>query len=216
MIYLFLGPDAPAKDAQLKRLTQELLPRDKAEFNFDTLYGRELDLHTLQERMSSLPAAAEKRVILIREAEALKEGLQEFLGSYGQKQYPYLELILDFRRLENRDEFISRISRFAKTFRFLEGAKADTFTLMRYIDQHKADAALAVLGRLLKEGERPEFILGGLRFAWEKGSYAGIEKRKRLKLLLNCDIAIKTGKLKPQFALERLVVALCCFNKASR
>ncbi len=63
--------------------------------------------------------------------------------------------------------------------------------------------------RLLENGERPERILGGLRYAVEKTTYHPLESKKRLKFLLNCDTDIKTGRLKAEFALERLVVALC-------
>lgn len=74
---------------------------------------------------------------------------------------------------------------------------------------NKPDYALRILNELLRNGERPERILGGLRYAWEREFTPGVEAKRRLKLLLNCDINIKTGKLKPNFALEKLVISLC-------
>jgi DNA polymerase III delta subunit len=35
------------------------------------------------------------------------------------------------------------------------------------------------------------------------------ELQRRLKLLLECDVSIKTGRLKPTLVLERLVIGLC-------
>jgi hypothetical protein len=61
----------------------------------------------------------------------------------------------------------------------------------------------------LQNGERPEMILGGLRSNYERNVFKPLERRKRLKLLLNCDIEIKTGRLKPELALEKLVAGLC-------
>jgi DNA polymerase III delta subunit len=72
-----------------------------------------------------------------------------------------------------------------------------------------------VLNQLLKKGERPERILGGLRYSWENSIATPLETRRRLKALLNCDIDIKTGRLKADFALERLVVSLCSLAKPS-
>jgi hypothetical protein len=52
-------------------------------------------------------------------------------------------------------------------------------------------------------------ILGGLGYTWERDVMAPLEAKRRLKLLLNCDVEIKTGRLKPNFALEKLVISLC-------
>jgi DNA polymerase III delta subunit len=111
--------------------------------------------------------------------------------------------------LDKTDSFIKNISRFVKPVRFKETVHPDTFALGRSIDLKRADSALRILSGLLKDGERPERILGGLRYAWEKNAAHPLEKRKKLKCLLICDIDIKTGKLKPLFALEKLVVSLC-------
>ena len=72
------------------------------------------------------------------------------------------------------------------------------------------------LSKLLEEGERPERILGGLRYAWERDAASPLETRRRLKALLTCDIEIKTGKIKPVFALERLVIKLCGLRNSFR
>jgi DNA polymerase III delta subunit len=77
------------------------------------------------------------------------------------------------------------------------------------IESKRPDYALRTLSQLLKNGEKPERILGGLRYSFQRGPHTPLEIRKAIKLLLNCDITIKTGRLKPEFALERLVVKLC-------
>jgi len=53
--------------------------------------------------------------------------------------------------------------------------------------------------------------MGGLRYAWERGVHPA-EAKRRLRLLLECDIDIKAGRIKPEFALERLIVRLCAFR----
>ncbi|MBU1726099.1 MAG: hypothetical protein KJ880_00485 [Candidatus Omnitrophica bacterium] len=212
MVYLFLGQDSPAKDIQLKKIRQEFLARGTEQFNTDTLYSKELNLKGLQEKLLCLPANNAKRIVVIKSAENLKEELRQFILGFVKKPYKEIVLVLDIGDYQKRDGFVNQVQRHAKVFRFKEAIRVDAFTLSRWIALKKADYALKVLNQLLKEGERPERILGGLRYAWEKESASPLETKKRLKLLLNCDIEIKTGRLKPAFALEKLVISLCGFT----
>lgn len=209
MVYLFIGSDNLTKDIQLKRLRDHVLSKGTEQFNLDTLYARELTLKALQEKLLSLPVNNPKRLVIIKNIEDLKDEVKEFLEKYVRSPYPQVVMALDLNRLDKTDSFIKNISRFVKPVRFKEIVHPDTFALGRSIDLKRADSALRLLNGLLKDGERPERILGGLRYAWEKNAAHPLEKRKRLKCLLICDIDIKTGRLKPLFALEKLVVSLC-------
>jgi DNA polymerase III delta subunit len=209
MIYLFVGQDSLSKDAQLSKLKTQFLPKETEEFNLDILYARELPLKTLQEKLLCLPAGSDKRLVVIKEAEALKEGLRDFLLRYAKEPYSKTVLVLDFDCLDRKNTFLQQIQRYARAFRFRETVKPDTFSLGRYIALKKPAEALRILNQLLKDGERPERVLGGLRYVWERELDTGQETKKRLKSLLSCDIEIKTGRLKPVFALEKLVLSLC-------
>ncbi len=209
MVYLFIGQDPLSKDIQLKTLKEESLGRKLQDFNFDILYGRELSLKGLQEKLLFLPVKNPKRIIVIKDAENLAQDLKEFILQYAKKPDTKIILILDITRQEKAADFIKHIYKNAKIFRFKEDPRIDTFTLSRSITMHRPDYALSILNQLLKEGERPERILGGLRYAWEKETGVQAQARKKFKLLLNCDLEIKTGRLKPVFALEKLVVGLC-------
>ena len=209
MIYLFIGSDNLAKDIQLKKLKDYVLSKGTEQFNLDILYARELTQKVLQEKLKSFPVKNPKRLVIIKNIEDLKDEVKEFLERYVRKPYPQVVMAMDLNRLDKADSFIKNISRFVKPVRSKETVHQDTFALGRSIDLKKADSALRILSGLLKEGERPERILGGLRYVWEKNAATPLEKRKRLKYLLTCDIDIKTGKLKPLFALEKLVISLC-------
>jgi len=212
-VYLFIGQDSLSKDIQLKRIKEQFLAQKIEDFNLDILYAKELNLLELQERLLSLPLKAKKRIIVIKDAQRLKENIKEFILKYFQNPQPKILLVLDINRQDPKDEFIKNITRFSKTFRFRETPHLDAFTLTRSIRLKNMDYSLRLLNQLLKNGEKPERILGGLRYAWERDILNPLQRRKRLKLLLNCDIDIKTGRLKPDFALERLVVRLCGFDK---
>ena len=212
-VYLFIGEDSLSKDLQLRRLKQDVLAKGTEQFNFDVLYAKEIILKDLQETLLRLPVNSPKRVVVIRDADYLKEDCQDFLIKYVKTPYKQIVLVLDIGRIGKRDEFINRIYGFIKATRFNEARKLDTFVLSRQIELNRPDLALRVLNQILKAGERPEMILGGLRYAWEKGIAHPVEMKRRLKLLLNCDLEIKTGKLKPAFALEKLVISLCGLGK---
>ncbi len=214
MVYLFIGQDAIAKEAQLKKIKEQFLVRGLEQFNLDILFAKDLSLKGLQERILSLPSAGSNRIIVIKEAEGLAKDAKEFISRYVKRPHPRIILVLDIFQQSRKDEFVNSITRFAKVLRFKEELSVDTFTLNRQIGSGRAEYSLRILNQLLKNGERPERILGGLRYAWERDTAPAAKTRKRLKLLVNCDIEIKTGRLKPSFALEKLVINLCALAKS--
>jgi DNA polymerase III delta subunit len=209
MVYLLIGGDIAAKEIQLKKIKQESLSKDLQDFNLDTLYANEVTLKDIQERFLSIPLKSEKRIIVIKEADSLDVVSRDFLLAYSRKPLKQLVLVLDFQQYDYKDEFVKAVCAHASVLRFKEVTNPDTFVLNRQIELRKTDFALNILNQLLKNGEAPERILGGLRFAWEKQDIASQSAKKKLRLLLNCDIEIKTGRLRPAFALEKLVVNLC-------
>jgi len=214
LIYVFAGSDNAAKDSRIKAIKEKVLSLGLQDFNLDKLYAKDLTKKSIQERILFLPLQASKRMIVIKGAGDLKEEVKNFLLEYVLKPHPSLIMILDMERISLKDQFVKGISRFAEVVLFKEEAPADTFTLSRQIEAKMAGRALAVLTSLLDNGEKPERILGGLRYSWENSMAHPLEVKQRMKLLLACDIDIKTGRLKPEFALERLVVRLCGFAKS--
>ncbi len=213
MIYLFIGEDPLSKDIQLKAIKKEFLKKETEQFNLDVLYARELTLKELQERLSYLPVKNPKRIVVIKDAQNLREDAREFILKYVKEPHKQIILVLDINQADKSEEFISHMYRYAKTYRFKETKRPDTFTLSRQIALKRPDYALRVLNQLLKHGERPERILGGLRYSLERDTASPLTMKRKLRFLLNCDIDIKTGKLKPVFALEKLVINLCGLGK---
>jgi len=211
MVYLLVGQDIPAREEQLKKIKQEFLPEDLQDFNLDTLYAKETNLKNIQEKFLAVPLKNAKRMVVIKDADFLNDACRSFIAAYAKKPDKRLVLVLTMEHYDRRDAFLNDISRSAKVMRFRETPEPDTFALNRQIELKKADNALRILNQLLKKGEAPERILGGLRYTWEKRADHGVTARRKLKLLLNCDVEIKTGRLKPVFALEKLVICLCSF-----
>ena len=233
-VYLFIGQDTLSKDARLKKLKEEFLSPHTQYFNLDVLYAKELDLKGLQERLLCLPLSpvrniestsiknkisngvrAKKRIVIIKDSQNLKKDIKEFIIQYVKKPLAKIILVLDINKYLPQDEFIRQINRYSEVCRFKEDAYLDTFALGRAIDSKKSNYALLVLNQLLRNGEKPERIMGGLRYSWENSIADVFQTKKKLRLLLGCDIDIKTGRLRSDFALERLVVSLCSFAKPS-
>jgi len=213
-VYLLIGADIQAKEEQLKKIKQEFLSSDLQDFNLDTLYAKEITLKQIQERFLNFPLESKKRIIVIKDASSLDEVSRDFLINYAKDPHKQLVLVLDFPHYNYKDELIKGISGKAKVLRFREAAHPDTFALSRQIELKKSAAALRLLNQLLENGEAPERILGSLRYAWERQNIQSQEAKKKLKMLLSCDIEIKTGRLKPAFALEKLIINLCGFVQA--
>ncbi len=214
-VYLFIGQDSLSKDVKINKLKENFLSLPTQYFNLDVLYGKEINLKDLQEKLLCLPFKAKKRLVIIRDSQNLKEDIKEFIIRYVKNPLSEIILVLDMNKYSPRDDFIRQVIPYSEVCRFKEEAHLDTFTLARAIDLKKSGYALDVLSRLLRNGEKPERILGGLRYSWENSVADGLETRRKLRLLLGCDIDIKTGRLRPDFTLERLVVNLCCFAKPS-
>src|SRR3990167_4396518 len=105
MVYLFLGEDSLSKDAQLKKLKYQFLKSQTEQFNLDILYGRELTLMSLQERLSCLPVNSPARIVVVKEAEELTDDLKEFIAGYCLKPFRQVVLVLDVGRQERKDNF---------------------------------------------------------------------------------------------------------------
>ncbi len=212
-VYLVIGYDSPAKDRILLDIKQEFLPPNLVAFNFERVYAQDLTLNALQEKLLCLPVKAKKRLLLIKNAQRLRQELKEYLAMYGEKPAPHVVLIIDVDEPDYRDEFLQAMARLTGTA-LRKNPRVDTFLLSRQIEERQAAQSLKTLRTLLDNGEQPERILGGLRYAFENRSSLAARTATRIKLLLACDSDIKTGRVKPEHALEKLVVGLCCLRQA--
>lgn len=212
MVRLFIGQDTVSKDAALAQLKQEILPAASA-FNLDTVYGRETGLKKLQELLLFFPFDNNPRLVIVRNAHELKDDAKEFLLKYIKAPHERLVLVIDVERNVARDPFLEGLKSGAKTVYFKEERPVTVFDLARAIEIRDGRESLVVLNRLLFEGEKPERLLGGLRASWQKRVVDPRELERRLRLLLECDVNIKTGRLKPALVLERLVIGLCGLRK---
>ncbi len=206
-----IGPDGKSKkQITLNNIKSSVFRAGADVFNLDVVHSKELTLKDLQKIFLQLPVNSQNRIIVVKDSKHLKPELKDFISAEvasGLKNG--LILILDVNESNPKDDFLAKIMSRARVWRFRQEIQTNTFTLTRQIEAKKSALALKILNQLLKDGEKPERILGGLRYAWMNDLINPLEKKKRLKMLLDCDLEIKTGRVKGDFALERLVVRLC-------
>jgi DNA polymerase III delta subunit len=215
-IYLVTGQDVPAKDKALKEIKSKYLSAKTEQFNLDTVYAKDVTLEALQEKLLYLAVSAGHRMVVIKQASSLKKDCKEYLEHYVLAPNPAVILVLEMEEFDRKDRFSAAVSGHATVRQFRQGIQKTSFALADEICAGKAAASLMVLHQLLKNGQKPELILGGLRSGLSRNTTDITSMRRLNKLLLECDLAIKTSTLKPSFALERLVVNLCGFKQAFR
>lgn len=210
MIYLFTGEDEPAKQERISSLKKQLFPPDTESFNYDSFYAKELNLPLLKELLNRLPVSATQRLLVIKDILKLKPDIQEYLLSRLTDLPRNIILILDISRPPaEAGRFISVLLKAAKVINFKSKQETNAFDLARAIERKSAERALAILADLFANGERPERILGALRYQFIRSGSPLEESRNKIQLLLETDNNLKTGRIKPVFALEALVVKLC-------
>ena len=210
MIYLFTGEDEPAKQERISSLKKQLFPADTESFNYDSFYARELNLALLKELLGRLPVLAKQRLLVIKDILKLKPDIQEYILSRLKDLPQNIILILDVSKTSaEASRFISALLKTAKVISFKSPPETNAFDLARAIERKSSESALNILADLFANGERPERILGALRYQFVRPGASPGENRNKIQLLLETDNNLKTGRIKPVFALEALVVKLC-------
>lgn len=209
MIYLFIGNDEISKQGKIRILKKQLLNPQTESFNCETLQAKDLTLPLLKESLARLPVSSKNRLLVIKGISALRENIREFFLDQIKNLPEYLILVLDASLVTKGDSFIAKISKIARLATFKTEDRKDVFALARVIENKQTEYALNILADLFRSGEKPEKIFGGLRYHFTRAPLSAQDRCKIIELLLDADIKIKTGRLRPEFALEGLVVKLC-------
>ena len=210
MMYLLIGEDELAKQEKIQSLKKQLFPPELEPFNYDVFSAKELTLPLLTQALGRIPVKAKTRLLVIKDMLKLKSALQEYCVKHLKAQAEKSTIVFDVGRMpEERNIFLSHMLKITEVAHFKTAGSVNAFSLARAIEKKNADSALVLLADLFKAGEKAERILGGLRYQLVKQSSTLEDKRKKVNFLLETDVNLKTGKLKPEFALEMLVVKLC-------
>jgi DNA polymerase III delta subunit len=120
-------------------------------------------------------------------------------------------LIMDSDDLSFKSAFFRDLSASAKVIRFGQsGKKSDLWGVTRAIERRNPSEALRILNTLLRDGDSPLKIMGGLVWFWgsirNRVSAEGF--KKGLLVLQEADLNIKRSRLRPDHAVEMVVTKL--------
>ena len=210
MIYLFVGEDELSKQEKIQSLKKQLFNPQVEAFNYEAFYAQDLNLPLFKEAVNSLPVSAKNRLLVIKDALKLNDNLQEYVLSQIKDLSANLTVILDVAAIPKEENlFLNKILKIAKVVYFKTKESINAFGLARAIERRQPENALNILADLFKAGEKAERILGALRYQLIQRGLNQEDRIKKINLLLEADVNLKTGKVKPKFALDVLVVRLC-------
>ena len=92
--YYFHGEDDYLKDEEVRRFVDAAADASTRDFNVEIMRGGDIDAETLGSTVSTTTMMAERRVIVIRDVNALKKDARAMLDTYLKRPAPDLLLIL--------------------------------------------------------------------------------------------------------------------------
>jgi len=212
MVYLFVGIDEISKERKIRSIKQENFKGKETGFDYEIFYADAIDRLQLLDSLNRLPLQAKKRIIVIKQIEKFSPKNREVITSFIKKPHNYNTLILDTEISDlKKNKFVLGISRYVKIINFKKERPITVFDLADAIARKNTTIALKILAKLILKGEKPHRLLGALTWKWNKirRSLTYEDFNRGLQLFLETDINIKSGRSKPNFALELLVVKLC-------
>jgi len=93
-IYYIYGPETYLVDEEVKALKERVLSHPFKDLNYQTIYAKEADISTILGAAQTLPVMAPRRLILVKEAEALTHSQLEGLIPYINNPAPTTSLVL--------------------------------------------------------------------------------------------------------------------------
>jgi DNA polymerase III delta subunit len=211
--YLFLGEDEIEKKNKIEAIKERFLDKDFKGIDFEVVYADDKNLSPpkFSEVLSYLPSSpSRKRVVLIKNIESLKEGNRQVLFKYLKNNSESVILLLDTARIDRQDPFLKELAPYVKKIELKTTEKTNAFDLAKAVTSRNPTRALSILHRLLNNRGEPHAILGALLWQWDKtkDKLSLPNFKQGLKLLLDTDLRIKTGRLDGELALEMVVIRL--------
>ena len=92
--YYVYGEDDFQKDDAVKQLVEAAIEPAMRDFNMEVLRAQDLDAKSLDASLSALPMMADRRIIVLRDASALRKDARKVLDNYLQKPSPDILVVL--------------------------------------------------------------------------------------------------------------------------
>ncbi len=213
MVYLFVGEDFFAKNQKIAELKKKILPSEEAlQFDHEVLYAKECSAEELKKALVALPVVSSKRLIIVKTFQKADDQLKDLILDFLKRKEDRIDVILDADSDLSDKAFVAEIVSFGQVVQFKKAtAPKRLFDMTNAMEAKKHEEALKNLLLLLKDGNHPLQVMGGLIWFWgkNKGRVTKQNFIKGLQFIQEADLNIKRSKIEPQYALEVLVLKLC-------
>jgi DNA polymerase III delta subunit len=212
MLYILLGEDRLGKDQRIAEFKTKICSKpDALLFDYEVLYGSNLDPADFKKSLLTLPSIAATRLMILKAVHKLSTHNKDLILEFIEGKNDHVCLVLDVDDAETKNAFLTKLMTRAKVEEFASRKKSNVFDMTRAMSSRNPSEALRILNQLYTEGNHPLQIMGGLVWFWgrSKVSLPAGRFKKGLLLLQEADMNIKRTRLDPEYALEVLVTKLC-------
>ena len=211
MTFLLIGRDLQKKDTKLSELKSKLFKEASAvTFNSDIVSAHKLDSDELTKTLKAIPHLAGQRLVVLRQCEKLSEHNRDIILEFVIQDSKTVVLVLDYDEIDMRSAFFTKLRPLVELIQFGQEKSLNVFDMTRAISSRDAAGALKMLQELMDGNTHPLQIMGGLVWYWSKErEHLSTERfQKGLAVLQEGDLNIKRSRLKPEHAVEKVVVEL--------
>jgi len=211
MIYLIVGENSEKKEEKIQSLKKQFLQSpDSNLFDYEVFYGEKVDPQALRASLLALPILGGKRVVMVRHFTALNERCRNIVTEAAATSQDHCVLILEDEEVEAKSAFVRKLVGPVEVIDFKKEKKANVFNMTDALARRDPAGALHILDGLLADGAHPLQIMGGVVWFWRnrQGRTAQARYEKGLLFLQEADLNIKRSRLRPEYALEMLIVQL--------
>lgn len=212
MIYIFSGEPSAKKNQAISDLKEKLIPSpDGRQFDYQSLNADKLRSADLKEALIALPALSKRRCVVITAASKLAKNNQELLLSLIEEGLDHVDVLFDFETLDRRSSLGKKLEKIGRLKSFDAQERINIFSVTNCIPRDPG-RAIRELHKLFDQGEHPLRMMPGMVWFWGNKMRSRVTPdnfQKGLGEFRAADLNIKRSRLKPDVAMELLIVKLC-------
>lgn len=110
-LYFLYGEETFLLDEALRKLKETALGDGLADFNLSTFYGKDADVTSLQEALETLPMMAQRRVVILKDAQDFKDKNWEELSSLIEEPVDTTTWICISTKIDKRKKLFKNIQK---------------------------------------------------------------------------------------------------------
>ena len=141
-VYVLYGAEPFYIDQVTQYMEQELLSEGERAFNQSVLYGRDVDTKTVLDHARQFPMMAERRVVIVKEAQAMRD--IKSLDSYMSNPSPQTVLVIAHKKkLDGRIKWVKE-AKSSDQIGMLSSEPVPEYKLQRWLQDYIKDIKMTI------------------------------------------------------------------------